>query len=148
MLIALLAQLAPPLVVMHHLATVKPVDKLENMPPPIRDGAFSVDGVSAAGWKMSDPGGPFSATDVPVPGAPARRLLFGACDAQFCLLHYERGGIAHFYEILGFSRTANAWSVVWNARGPKPLADLDALRALLRGGNYGGWNQQFVKGDF
>lgn len=148
MLTPLLAQLAPPLVVMHHLATVKPIDKLENLPTPIRDGAFSVDGVSAAGWKMSDPGGPFSATDVPVPGAPGRRLVFAACDAQLCLLHYERGGIAHFYEILALNRSATAWSVVWNARGPKPLPDLEALRAALRGGSAPGWNQQWVKGDF
>lgn len=148
MLVPLLAQLAPPLIVVHHLATVKPIGKLVNVPPSIRDGAFSVDGVSAAGWKMSDPGGPFSATDVPVPGAPGRRLLFAACDSQVCLLHYERGGIAHFYEILGFARTAGAWNVVWNVRGPKPLADLDALRAMLRSSGQSGWNQQYVKGDF
>lgn len=148
MLISLLAQLAPPLIVLHHLATVQSIGKLENLPPAIRAGAFSVDGVSAAGWKMSDPGGPFSATDVPVPGAPGRRLLFAACDAQVCVLHYERGGIAHFYEILAFARTASTWDVVWNARGPKPLTDLDALRAMLRAANAPGWNQQYVKGDF
>ena len=148
MLIALLAQLAPPLVVMQHLATAKPIDKMENLPAPIRAGAFSVDGTSAAGWKISDPGGPFSPTDVPVPGAPGRRLIFAACDPQLCLLHYERGGIAHFYEILALSRAGNAWDVVWNARGPKPLVNLDALRALLHAPNSGGWNQQAVKGDF
>jgi hypothetical protein len=141
--------LTPPAVVITQLPHVTAIRRFASLPAPIRAGKFTVDGVPAAGWKMAEPGGTFSATDVPIPGAPGRRLIFAACDPQLCLLHYERGGIAHFYEILALSLTSSGWKVVWNARGSKPLKDLDALRSLLlRDTPSEGWSQQWVKGDF
>ena len=98
---------------------------------------------------MAEPGGAFSATDVPVPGAPGRRLIFAACDADLCLIHYERGGIAHFYEILALSLTPNGWRAIWNVVGSKPIASLDALRASLQRQTLdASWKRQWVKGDF
>jgi hypothetical protein len=140
---------APPSAVVNQLAELRQIDRFSSLPAPIRAGQFNVDGVSAAGWRMAEPGGAFSATDVPIPGAPGRRLIFAACDSQLCLIHYERGGIAHFYEILALSLTRNAWKTVWNATGPKPLANFAALQALLRHpAANGGWSNQWVKGDF
>jgi hypothetical protein len=125
------------------------IQRFALLPAPIRAGKFAVDGVSAAGWQMAEPGRAFSATDVPVYGAPGRRLIFAACNPQLCLIHYERGGIAHFYEILALSLTSNGWKAIWNARGSKPLKDLGALRSLLqRRTPSEGWSQQWVKGDF
>jgi hypothetical protein len=141
--------LAPPPAIIERLGHLNQIERFSSLPPAIVAGSFSVDGTSAAGWRMAEPGGPFSATDVPVPGAPGRRLIFAACDAQLCLLHYERGGIAHFYEILALSRRSHGWTVIWNARGSKPLANLAALRTLLAHPvATGTWNQQRVKGDF
>jgi hypothetical protein len=141
--------LAPPTAVRDQLAMVQQVNRFATLPIAIRAGRFSVDGVSAAGWTMAEPGGAFSATDVPVPGAPGRRLIFAACDPTLCLIHYERGGIAHFYEILALSLSSKGWTAIWNARGSKPLANLHALRALLENrASSGAWNQQWVKGDF
>jgi len=141
--------MTPPAVVIAQLAHVTEIRRFASLPAPIRTGKFTVDGVSAAGWQIAEPGGAFSATDVPVPGAPGRRLIFAACDPQLCLLHYERGGIAHFYEILALSLTSSGWKALWNARGSKPLKDLDALQSLLRGDMPSdGWSQQWVKGDF
>jgi hypothetical protein len=134
---------------MAQLPDLKQIDHFAALPVAIRDGEFTVDGTSAQGWKMAEPGGKFSATDVPVPGAPGRRLIFAACDAQLCLLHYERGGIAHFYEILGLSFGSKGWTVVWNVRGSKPVASLGLLRTMLQRGSLGaGWSSQTVKGDF
>lgn len=141
--------LAPPPAIVQQLDEVKPIDRFTSLPAPIVGGNFSVDGVSAAGWKMAEPGGAFSATDVPVPNAPARRLIFAACDPKFCLLHYERGGVAHIYLILALSQTSAGWKAIWEAVGPKPLANLDAMRALVRHpSTSSGWTQQWVKGDF
>jgi len=141
--------LAPPPAIVQQLDEVKQIDRFTSLPTPIVAGSFSVDGVSAAGWKMAEPGGVFSATDVPVPDAPARRLIFGACDPKLCLVHYERGGIAHIYIILALSQTNAGWKTIWEAVGPKPLANLDAMRALLQHpSSSSGWTEQWVKGDF
>ncbi len=70
------ALMAPPAVT-DRLAVVKPIDRFASLPEAIRAGHFTVDGVSAAGWRMAERGGSFSATDVPVAGA-------------LCLVHYER----------------------------------------------------------
>src|SRR5215469_7212310 len=116
------------------LSDLKQIDRFTSLPAAIVAGQFTVDGVSAKGWQMAEPGGKFSATDVPVPGAPGRRLIFAACNAQLCLIHYERGGIAHFYEILALASTPQGWKAVWNVRGSKPIASFDALRATLKSG--------------
>ncbi len=143
------AALGVPQSVVAQLAYLEPVDRFTSLPAAIRAGEFTVDGVAAAGWRMAEPGGAFSATDVPVPNAPGRRLLFAACDATLCLIHYERGGIAHFYEILALSLQHGRWQAVWNAVGPKPIASLAELRASLARQTLGpGWKQQWVKGDF
>lgn len=141
--------LTPPATVIAQLPHLREIRRIASLPAAIAAGKFTVDGVSAAGWQIAEPGGAFSATDVPVPGAPGRRLIFAACDPHLCLLHYERGGIAHFYEILALSLTSSGWKATWNARGPKPLKNLDALRSLLQPNTPSdGWSQQWVKGDF
>lgn len=141
--------LAPPPAIVQQLSELRQIDRFAALPAPIRTGSFSVDGVSATGWKMAEPGGAFSATDVPVPGAPSRRLIFAACDPKLCLVHYERGGVAHVYIILGVAPTTEGWKSVWEATSPKPLANLGAMRVLLQHpSSNNGWTQQWVKGDF
>ncbi len=138
-----------PAQVTSQLSALKEIDRFTSLPPAVVAGQFTVDGASAKGWEMAEPGGKFSATDVPVPGAPGRRLIFAACSAQLCLIHYERGGIAHFYELLALSLTAHGWAAVWNVRGSKPIASFDALRAILKTGALPAtWSAQAVKGDF
>jgi hypothetical protein len=139
----------PPPVVKQQLASLNQIDRFVSLPTAIRAGKFSADGTSAAGWQMAEPGGAFSATDVPVAGAPGRRLIFAACDARLCIIHYERGGVAHFYEILALLLQRDGWAVVWNVRGSKRIESLDALRARLEDGTLGAsWSAQWVKGDF
>jgi len=147
-LIAAVTAVAPAQVT-GQLSDLKQIDRFTSLPSVIVAGQFTVDGVSAKGWQMAEPGGKFSATDVPVPGAPGRRLIFAACDPQLCIIHYERGGIAHFYEILALSATPQGWKAVWNVRGSKPIASFDALRSELKNGALPAtWSAQWVKGDF
>lgn len=147
--LAAVAALTVPQTLTAQLSRLEPVDRFASLPAAIRAGEFTVDGISAAGWRMAEPGGAFSATDVPVPNAPGRRLIFAACDATLCLIHYERGGIAHFYEVLALSQQHGRWQAVWNAVGPKPVANLADLRTSLAHQTIGpGWKQQWVKGDF
>ncbi len=138
-----------PAVVTAQIGSLKPVARFAQLPQPIVAGHFSVGGTSAAGWQMAEPGGAFSATDVPVSGAPGRRMIFAGCNAQLCLIHYERGGIAHFYEILAFAPGSNGWTVAWNACGVTRIAGMAALRALLaHPASFDTWSRPCVKGDF
>ena len=147
--IAVVASLAIPPAVTAHVSSLKQVDRFSSLPAAIRAGRFSVDGTSAAGWQMAEPGGAFSATDVPVPNAPGRRLIVAACDQSLCVIHYERGGIAHFYEILALSLAGNRWKAIWNVVGSKPIASFEALRASIAHQTLGpSWKQQPVEGDF
>ena len=65
--LAAVAALSVPQTVIAALSRLEPVDRFASLPAAIRAGDFAVDGVSAAGWRMAEPGGAFSATDVPVP---------------------------------------------------------------------------------
>jgi hypothetical protein len=144
-----LATLAPPATLMEQFPQLKQIDRMACLPQAIQAGQFTVDGTSAARWQIAEPHGKFSATDVPVPGAPGRRLIFAACDAALCLIHYERGGIAHFYEILALLKTTKGWTAIWNARGPTAFANLQAISDFLHHPSSArGWNDQWVKGDF
>jgi hypothetical protein len=145
------AGLNPPALVVVHADSLNQVDRFANLPAPIQAGSFSVDGTPAKGWEMAEPGAPFQVTDVVSPGSklPGRRLIAAGCDASVCVVHYERGGIAHFYEILAFSSTPSGWKVVWNARGPKSLENLAGVRSLVKHpSSSAGWTDQWVKGDF
>jgi|GEM_PF-1578838 len=141
--------LTPPPSLLQQLDALKPVDRFGSLPAAIRAGRFTVDGTAATGWKMAEPGGIFSATDVPVPGAPGRRLIFAGCASNLCVIHYERGGIAHFYEILVLSLGSKGWAAAWNLVGAKAIANLDVFRAMVRRSTLGRtWRAQPVKGDF
>jgi hypothetical protein len=69
--------------------------------------------------RMSNPGGLFAATDVLIlPGIPTRRLVFGGISDQYCLVHYEYGGIAHGYMTALFGLSGNQSIPLWaNADG-------------------------------
>lgn len=140
---------SPPATMTAHLQSVRTIARFADLPPAIKAGHFTIDGAKADGWEMAEPGGAFDPTDVPVPGALGRRLIWAACDADVCIIHYERGGIAHFYEMLALARGGNGWSAIWNARGAKPFANLEALKVFLKHPTPDGhWDQQWVKGDY
>ena len=85
--------------------------------------------------RVAEPGEKWNATDaITDPNLPAKRLIWAAIGGAYCVVHYERGGIAHTYHILVAKLVNNDSEpkVVWRAIGG-PLKDyagfLDALRS-------------------
>jgi hypothetical protein len=82
---------------------------------------------------LAAPGAPWNATDAIVdPSLPGRRMIVAACDSAICLLHYERGGIAHLYYVMAFVHEGSSWKVTWMASGHPAAANFVALKALLQ----------------
>lgn len=86
---------------------------------------------------MADPDQPFQAGDAIMPGRtlPGRRLVFAACDDALCVVHYERGGVAHLYFVvaLGLEKGKEP-AFRWGARVDSKLEDLAALREAVAAG--------------
>jgi hypothetical protein len=51
--------------------------------------------------KMADPGQKWNATDSIIDSTlPGKRLIWAGIGNGYCVVHYERGGIAHTYHIV------------------------------------------------
>jgi hypothetical protein len=126
--------LHPPSVLTQSLASLHAVDSLAGLPVPIRRGTFVLpDSTPSPGWQLAAPGAAWNATDAVIdPSLPGRRLIFAACDAAACVVHYERGGIAHMYLILFLMRKGSQWQAEWLAYGHPALANFATLETLLQ----------------
>jgi hypothetical protein len=132
---ALAVALSPPANVLAAFGQLHEIDTLDGLPSGIRTGAFVLpDGKQLdGGWVLAAPGAAWNATDSgPNPALPGRRLHFAACDASLCLLHYERGGIAHIHIVMALALTNGRWKATWIAIGQPAMHDLAALHALLQ----------------
>lgn len=85
--------------------------------------------------EIADPGQPYQATDV-VSGKmlPGRRLIFAAENSHYCIVHYERGGIAYSCQIVVFKIVKSKAHLVWSALAPGRLAGLAEFRRALTAG--------------
>jgi hypothetical protein len=84
---------------------------------------------------IAEPGAEFQVTDVIVkPNLPIRRLVAAGCSVQYCLVYYERGGIAHTWHVMLFHWTPAATRFEWGGTAPGGLATIDDVRnAVLSG---------------
>ena len=85
---------------------------------------------------IAEPGAEYQATDVIVkPGLPFRRLVKAGCSRDnHCLVYYERGGIAHTWQVALFHWTPDATRLEFGGNAPGGLATIDDVRnALLSG---------------
>lgn len=84
---------------------------------------------------IAEPGAEFRATDVIAnPTLPIRRMVAAGCSADHCLVYYERGGIAHTWQVTLFHWTPAATRFEWGAAAPSGLATIDDVRnAVLSG---------------
>ena len=84
---------------------------------------------------IAEPAAEFRATDVIVkPGLPIRRLVSAGCTIEYCLVYYERGGIAHTWHVALFHWTPAETRFEWGGRAPGGLATFDEVRnAVLSG---------------
>ena len=84
---------------------------------------------------IAEPGAEFQVTDVIVkPQLPIRRLVAAGCTIEYCLVYYERGGIAHTWHVALFHWTPAATRFEWGGAAPGGLATIDEVRnAVLSG---------------
>jgi hypothetical protein len=84
---------------------------------------------------IAEPGAEFQVTDVIVkPQLPIRRLVAAGCTIEYCLVYYERGGIAHTWHVVLFHWTPAATRFEWGGAAPGGLATIDDVRnAVLAG---------------
>jgi hypothetical protein len=82
-------------------------------------------------FSMAEPGARYQSTDVPLPGPPLvpgpppsfRRLVNVALSKSFCILFYERGGIAWSAQIAVFGLTKEGAKLVWSGYSNRIIAD-------------------------
>jgi hypothetical protein len=126
--------LHPPAAVIQSLAQLREIDSLAGLPAEIRRGVFGLPGgTQSKGWELAAPGGAWNATDSIVdPSLPGRRMIFALCNADICVLHYERGGIAHMYLVMTLVRKGDEWMATWLAYGHPGAANVQGLKSLLQ----------------
>jgi len=65
------------------------------------------------------------------PKLPKRRLVAAGCSSDHCLVYYERGGIAHVWEVALFHWTPAATRFEWGAPAAGGLATIDDVRKAI-----------------
>jgi len=86
--------------------------------------------------RLAEPGQKWNTTDAIIdPTLPGKRLIWAAVGGDYCVIHYERGGIAHTFHILVARLTKNDAKpkVIWRAVGG-PLKDYAAFLNAVRSG--------------
>jgi hypothetical protein len=109
------------------------VTSIRGLPLGVRDELQTLFGSQTL--DIAEPAAEFQATDVIVnPGLPIRRLVAAGCTIEYCLVYYERGGIAHTWHVALFHWTPAATRFEWGGTAPGGLATIDDVRnAVLSG---------------
>ena len=66
--------------------------------------------------------------------AATRRLVMAACSIDHCMVYYERGGIAHTWQVTLFHWTPAATRFEWGGIAPGGLRTIDDLRKAVLSG--------------
>ena len=94
---------------------------------------------------IAEPGAAFQTTDLLVsPRLPTRRMVAAACSNDFyCLVYYERGGIARTWHVALFHWSPDETQLEWGGNAPGGFKTIDDVRkAILSGaikGSSGPW---------
>jgi hypothetical protein len=116
------------------------VTSIRGLPLGVRDELQTLFGSLAL--DIAEPGGEFQATDVIVnPKLPRRRLVAAGCSADHCLVYYERGGIAHTWQVALFHWTPAATRFEWGGIAPGGLKNIDEVRNAVLSGAIKGPNK-------
>jgi len=109
------------------------VTSIRGLPLGVRDGLQTLFGSQAL--DIAEPGSPFQVTDViGNPKLPIRRLVAAGCSTDHCLVYYERGGVAHTWQVALFHWTPAATRLEWGATAQGGLATIaDVKSAVLSG---------------
>ena len=84
---------------------------------------------------MADPGKPFAATDSISAGEklPGRRLTVAGVSPRYVLIHFEQGGIAHYWRLALFKLSGETAPLIFLADLPAQ-PDLAAVKAVIDSG--------------
>jgi hypothetical protein len=109
------------------------VTSIRGLPLGVRNGLQTLFGSQAL--DIAEPGAEFQVTDVIVdPKLPIRRLVAAGCSTDHCLVYYERGGIAHTWQVALFHWTPATTRFEWGGIAPRGLTSIDDVRnAMLSG---------------
>jgi hypothetical protein len=109
------------------------VTSIRGLPLGVRDGLQTLFGSQTL--DIAEPGAEFQVTDVIVDRKlPIRRLVAAGCSTDHCLVYYERGGIAHTWQVALFHWTPATTRFEWGGIAPRGLASIDDVRnAMLSG---------------
>jgi hypothetical protein len=109
------------------------VTSIRGLPLGVRDGLQTLFGSQTL--DIAEPGAEFQATDVIVnPKLPIRRLVAAGCTIDYCLVYYERGGLAHTWHVVLFHWTPEATRFEWGGTAPSGLATIDDVRNAIVSG--------------
>jgi hypothetical protein len=116
------------------------VTSIRGLPLGVRDGLQMLFGSQTL--DIAEPGDPFQVTDViGTPRLPIRRLVAAGCSIDHCLVYYERGGIAHTWQVALFHWTPAATRFEWGGIAPGGLATIDDVRNAVLSGAIKGPNK-------
>jgi hypothetical protein len=109
------------------------VTSIRGLPLGVRDGLQTLFGSKTL--DIAEPGAEFQVTDAILnPKLPIRRLVAAGCSTDHCLVYYERGGIAHTWQVALFHWTPAATRFEWGGTAPGGLTTIDDVRnAILSG---------------
>lgn len=109
------------------------VTSIRGLPLGVRDGLQTLFGSGTL--DIAEPGAEFQVTDVIINTTlPIRRLVAAGCTIAYCLVYYERGGIAHTWHVALFHWTPAATRFEWGGTAPGGLVTIDDVRnAILSG---------------
>jgi hypothetical protein len=109
------------------------VTSVRGLPLGVRDGLQAL--FQRHFLDIAEPGAAFRATDVVNdPNLPTRRLVHAACSTDHCVVYYERGGIAHRWQVAIFHWAPAATRFLWGGMAPGGLRTIAEVRnAILTG---------------
>src|SRR5262245_55587257 len=109
------------------------VTSIRGLPLGVRNGLETL--FASQTLDIAEPGAEFQVTDVIVtPNLPGRRLVAAGCSTEYCLVYYERGGIAHTWHVALFYWTPAATRFEWGGTAPGGLATIDDVRNVVLSG--------------
>jgi hypothetical protein len=118
------------------------VSSVRGLPLGVRDGLQRLFG--SPSLDIAEPGADFQATDVMArPNLPIRRLVAAGCSTDHCLVYYERGGVAHTWQVALFHWTPAATRFEWGGVAPGGLPTIDDVRKAILSGAIKGPNRRW-----
>ena len=109
------------------------VTSVRGLPLGVREGLQTL--FRSSFLDIAEPGAAFRATDIILePNLPTRRLVMAACSIDHCMVYYERGGIAHTWQVALFHWTPAATRFEWGGIAPGGLRTIDDLREAVLSG--------------